>query len=293
MFPAMPTSWNEVAPAAEGAGSLAAPAGVPPVASAHLGPTARCRRPSNRARNGTFPRPPPSRPVSIMNKEPPLPKGAEAAAQAPPAARANRPVARRADAGTGSRPPPKRPPPPSASSHKRPRRPLALTSGHAQAGRADVQIRPDRQSRRNRLPHRPHRARGWACARSRSIPRPTRRRCMCGAPTRRVAIGPAPAAQSYLAHRQAHRRGQAGARRLHPSRLRIPVGKRRFRASLHRRRHRLRRPAAAGDPRHGPEGPRQGADGKSRRAGGAGLSRRAAGAEIPQARRPTRSAIRC
>ena len=38
---------------------------------------------------------------------------------------------------------------------------------------------------------------------------------------------------------------------------------------------------------------RQGADGEGRRAGGARLSRRRAGAEIPQARRPTRSAIRC
>ena len=46
------------------------------------------------------------------------------------------------------------------------------------------------------------------------------------------AIGPAPAAHSYLRDRPADRRGQSRARGMHPSRLRLPVGERRFRASL-------------------------------------------------------------
>ena len=49
-----------------------------------------------------------------------------------------------------------------------------------------------------------------------------------------------------------------------------------------RRRHRLRRSAARGDPRHGAQGSRQGADGAGRRSGRARLSRRAAGRGIPQ-----------
>ncbi len=101
--------------------------------------------------------------------------------------------------------------------------------------------------------------------------------------TRRIAIGPAPAARKLSRHRQTDRRRQSVARRLHSSGLRLPVGERRLCPSLRRCRHRLRRPAAVGDARHGPQGSRQGADGKGRRAGGAGLSRRDAGAEIPQA----------
>ena len=96
------------------------------------------------------------------------------------------------------------------------------------------------------------------------------------------AIGPAPAADSYLRIDKLIAAAKAVARGLHPSRLRLPLGERRFRASLPRCRHRFRRAAAGGDPRHGPQEQRQGADGEGRRAGGARLSRRSAGAEIPQ-----------
>ena len=67
----------------------------------------------------------------------------------------------------------------------------------------------------------------------------------------------------------------------------------RFRRGLRDGRHRLRRAAAGGDPRHGPQGRRQGADGEGRRAGRARLSRRRARTPDSCARRPTRSAIRC
>jgi len=74
------------------------------------------------------------------------------------------------------------------------------------------------------------------------------------------------AAQSYLVIEQTDRRRQGVARRLHPPRLRFfsenaafakPASKPTLCSS----------PAALGDERHGPEGPRQDADGKGRRAG--------------------------
>ena len=182
--------------------------------------------------------------------------------------------------------PPKRPQ--AASGGRRPRASIR----QSEAGSRDVLLRPDRQSRRNRLPHRPHRA----------AARPAHH---CGLfAGRRGAlhvrlcdeaheIGPAPARESYLRIDKIDRRRQSGAAPMHPSRLWLPVGERRLRAGLPRRRHRLRRPAARRDPRHGAQGPRQGADGKSRRAGGAGLPRRDAGRRNSSSRRPTRSAIRC
>ncbi len=109
-------------------------------------------------------------------------------------------------------------------------------------------------------------------------------------PTRRIAIGPAPARGELSGRRRASSRSakQAG-RGVHPSRLRLPLRERRLRRGLRRGRHRLRRPAADGDPRHGAEGRRQGADGEGRRAGGARLSRREAGAGVPaRARREHR-----
>ena len=96
-------------------------------------------------------------------------------------------------------------------------------------------------------------------------------------------IGPAPARGELSGGRAADRGRAAGGRRLHPSGLRLPGGERRVRGGLRGGRHRVRRAAARRDPRHGAEGPRQGADGEGGRAGRAGLSRRAAGCRVPQA----------
>ena len=84
-------------------------------------------------------------------------------------------------------------------------------------------------------------------------------------------------------HRPDDRGGAAVRRAMHSSGLRLSVRERRVRRGLRQGRHRLRRAAAVGDPRHGTEGQRQGADGEGRRAGRAGLSRRAPGAGVPQA----------
>ena len=103
-------------------------------------------------------------------------------------------------------------------------------------------------------------------------------RCMCAWPTRRIAIGPAPARESYLRRsRRSIAAAQGAGARLHPSGLRLPLRERGLRRGLRASRHRLRRAAAGRDPRHGAEGPRQGADGEGRRAGRARLSRRQAG----------------
>ena len=66
-----------------------------------------------------------------------------------------------------------------------------------------------------------------------------------------------------------------------------------FRRSLRKGRPCIRRAAGRGDPRHGAEGSRQGADGEGRRADRARLSRRTAGRRNSSRRTPTRSAIRC
>ncbi len=70
---------------------------------------------------------------------------------------------------------------------------------------------------------------------------------------------------------------------MHSSRLRLSFRECRLRRGGAARQHRLHRAVARSDPRHGPQGPRQGADGEGRRAGGAGLSRRPADASLPQA----------
>ena len=108
-------------------------------------------------------------------------------------------------------------------------------------------------------------------------------RCMCGNATRRIRSGPRPPRESYLVIDRLIEVARKSRRAMHPSGLRLSVRECRIRRGLRRGRHRLRRPAAVGDPRHGAEGPRQGADGEGRRAGRAGLSRRAAGAGVPQA----------
>ena len=176
-------------------------------------------------------------PVSIMNAEPPAKIGPKSLAGAG-----------HGDPDGGG---PRRPRSLRTSRVKTRRRPAgiaALRCGH-------VHIRPDRQSRRDRLPHHPHRASGSGCARSRSIRRPTRgalhvrladeaHRDRPGAGARELSAR----STSIIAAAQATRR------RVHPSRLRLPVRERRLRRGLRRRRHRLRRAAARRDPRHGPEG---------------------------------------
>ena len=100
-------------------------------------------------------------------------------------------------------------------------------------------------------------------------------------------IGPPPARQSYLNIDGGHRRGARQRRRGGASRLRVPVGKRRIRRGLRRRRHRVYRPVAGGDPRDGVEGGGEGADGGARRAGRARLSRRRPGRCASRSPRPS------
>ena len=86
-----------------------------------------------------------------------------------------------------------------------------------------------------------------------------------------VRLGPAPARESYLkveAVLEAARRVGGGG---DPPRLRLPVRERRVRRGRGGGGAGLDRPAAGGDPRHGPEGRRQAADGRGGRAGHAGL----------------------
>ena len=159
---------------------------------------------------------------------------------------------------------------------------------------ADVPHDPDRQSRRDRLPRHPHRAaprhphrRGLL--RGRCATRCTSRMADEAVPDRRrrrraTAIC-APTASSTPP-------APAGARG-DPSRLRLPVRERRLRRGLRRGRHRLHRPAAGRDPRHGQQGGGQGADGAGRRAGGARLSRRGPGRRACSPPRPRASASPC
>ena len=151
-------------------------------------------------------------PVSIMNAEPPLPKRATAA-NARSATRGAEPCRCRRNV-------------------RRPKRPPRRRASIASKAGVDVQIRPDRQSRRDRLPHRAHRASGWACAPSRSIPRPTPTRCMCGCATRRIRSGRRRRAKAISSVDKLIAVAKAERRRLHPSRLRLPVGERRIRRGL-------------------------------------------------------------
>ncbi len=80
---------------------------------------------------------------------------------------------------------------------------------------------------------------------------PTPTRCMCARRTRRCAIGPAAAAQSYLVDREDRRRLQADRRRGGPSRLRLPVREPQVRGGAEGGGHRLHRPRSARHRRDG------------------------------------------
>ena len=132
----------------------------------------------------------------------------------------------------------------------------------------------DRQPRRDRLPH--HRApRGaWASARRGLFRRRCATRCTSRLPTRRVRSARRRRARAISPSHAIIDAAQRSRRRGDPSGLRLPVGERRLRRGLRRRRHRVHRTAGRGDPRDGLEVGGQGADGDVRRAAGARLSRR-------------------
>ena len=138
-----------------------------------------------------------------------------------------------------------------------------------------------------------HRAAPGHAQRRGVSPTPMPTRCTCACADEAVAIGPAPARESYLridALIAAARR--TGAQAIHPGygflseNADVRRGLRAGGAGLHR-------PAGRGDPRHGLEVRRQGADAAGRRAAGARLSRRRSRSRRCCSRRPTRSAIRC
>ena len=150
----------------------------------------------------------------------------------------------------------------------------------------------DRQSRRDRLPHRAHRAAHghrdvavYSEADADAL--------HVQAADRAIRSGPAPARDSYLNIARIIDAAQRDAARGDPSGLRLPVGKSRLRRSLRGGRHRLRRPAGSRDARHGLEVRGQGADGDSRRAAGAGLSRRPTRTRHSWPTRRRASAFRC
>ena len=90
-----------------------------------------------------------------------------------------------------------------------------------------------------------------------------------------VAIGEAERPRQLSPPRPHSRGGPPDRRRGDPPRLWLSFRERRISPKpAHGGRHRLCRPAGDGDPCHGPEGRRQGADARGRRAGGARLSRR-------------------
>ena len=136
-----------------------------------------------------------------------------------------------------------------------------------------IEVPPHRQSRRDRLPHHPHRAaaghphgRGLFRCRRRCAACARGRRGGAASARRRRARAISRSEQIIAAAQQTRRRGD-------PSRLRLPVGecrtspKRCIDAGLI-----WVGPPPVGDPRHGAEGRGQDADGGGRRAGDAGLS---------------------
>ena len=128
------------------------------------------------------------------------------------------------------------------------------------------------------MPRDAHRDGAWAFAPSRSIPRPMPARSTSRWRTRRYAIGPAPARESYLDIGRILDAARKSRRRCDPSRLWLPVRECRFRRGLRGGGHRLRRPAARRrSARMGDKARGQGADGSGRRPDRAGLSRRRSG----------------
>ncbi len=192
-------------------------------------------RRSSRASIGISPRPPPFRrsaswaPSRLCRRAPKRRRKRQGKHQA-------RPMARRR--GRRRHRPSRRPspsPPPRRKvrrrkrrCRKRPRPPRARIGA---AGSADVHIRPHRQSRRDRLPHHPHRAahgpardRGLFRRRPQRAARAARRR---GDPHRASAGGAKLSCERALDRRRAGLR-----RRLRASRLRLSRRERRLRAGL-------------------------------------------------------------
>ena len=233
-------------------------------------------------------------PVSIMSAEPPPPRRAARRGAAPPAATRHPPArAARPRAADRANPPPPRQPLPirAAPAGRRAGSSLTLTVSRCAgtsaaavliaramfasvliANRGEIACRIARTARR--LGMRTIAVYSEADADALHV-----RLCDEAYP-----IGPAPAARELSRRRAASSRSRARPRAqcIHPGYGFLSENPE-FAEACAAGRHRLRRPAARGDPRHGPEGSRQGADGEGRRAGGAGLSRRAAGAGLPQA----------
>ena len=113
--------------------------------------------------------------------------------------------------------------------------------------------RPDRQSRRHRLPRSSARCGGSACRRSRSTPTPIGTRRTWRRPTQPFGIGPPAAAESYLNRTAILDAARAtGAEAIHPGYgfLSENAG---FRRGLRARRHRVPRADAGADARARPE----------------------------------------
>ena len=147
------------------------------------------------------------------------------------------------------------------------------------SGCDNVSHSPDRQSRRDRLPHRPHRATHG----HRDGRRLFSSRCRCAACEGRRSSRPdrtGGRARQLPQHRPHHRSGAARRCGCHSSRLWLSVGEPGVRRSLREGGHRLRRSAAVGDARHGLEIGRQVTHGTIGRAAAAWLSRRAAGSRV-------------
>ena len=102
--------------------------------------------------------------------------------------------------------------------------PHLFVTRHGLSERSD-QVAPHRQSRRDRLPHHPHRAASSASARSRSIRTPTPRRCTCARRTRRCTSARRRRAKAICVGDKIIAAAQGDRRRGDPSRLRLPLAR--------------------------------------------------------------------